>query len=172
MTRACAMAAGTRIEVRELFFNTPARLKFLKTLATEQGAIAESFQRARAGQSSRSRFASTADGRVVFDLPRANSVLERVRQVFGAKLATKMLAVRRSSARAFARSGLAAIEPGIVRDGEDDFHLRQRPRGARPDADSRSRAGVPDADPARTPSGGGAVRRYAATKTSTSTCIR
>ncbi len=49
--RACGMAAGTRIEVRELFFNTPARLKFMKTMATEQGAIAEVVQRARTGES-------------------------------------------------------------------------------------------------------------------------
>src|ERR1700687_3603394 len=90
-TRACAIAAGTRIEVRQLFFNTPARLKFLKTLPTEQGAIAESFQRV-ALANHHIAFRLSADGRVVFDLPRANSVLERFRQVFGPKIATKMLA--------------------------------------------------------------------------------
>ena len=90
-TRTCAIAAGTRIEVRQLFFNTPARLKFLKTLATEQGAIAESFQRV-ALANHHIAFRLTSDGRVVFDLPRANSVLERFRQVFGSKIATKMLA--------------------------------------------------------------------------------
>ncbi|MGH7924993.1 MAG: DNA mismatch repair endonuclease MutL, partial [Candidatus Binatus sp.] len=90
-TRTCAMAAGTRIEVRQLFFNTPARLKFLKTIATEQGAIAESFQRV-ALANHHVAFRLSADGRTVFDLPRANSVLERFRQVFGPKIASKMLA--------------------------------------------------------------------------------
>jgi len=90
-TRTCAIAAGTRIEVRQLFFNTPARLKFLKTLATEQGAIAESFQRV-ALANHHIAFRLTSDGRVVFDLPRANSVLERFRQVFGSKIAARMLA--------------------------------------------------------------------------------
>jgi DNA mismatch repair protein MutL len=90
-TRTCAIAAGTRIEVRQLFFNTPARLKFLKTLATEQGAIAESFQRV-ALANHHIAFRLSADGRTIFDLPRANSVLERFRQVFGPKIAAKMLA--------------------------------------------------------------------------------
>src|SRR5271154_484973 len=89
-TRACAIAAGTRIEVRQLFFNTPARLKFLKTLATEQGAIADSFQRV-ALANHHVAFRLTADGRTLFDLPRANSSLERFRQLFGAKIASKML---------------------------------------------------------------------------------
>jgi DNA mismatch repair protein MutL len=90
-TRTCAMAAGTRIEVRRLFFNTPARLKFLKTLATEQGAIADAFQRI-ALASHQVAFRLTADGRTIFDLPRANSALERFRQVFGPKIASRMLA--------------------------------------------------------------------------------
>src|SRR5229473_3253553 len=90
-TRACAIAAGTRIEVRQLFFNTPARLKFLKTLATEQGAIAESFQRV-AMANHNVAFKLVADGRTVFELPRATSALERIRQMYGPKLASKMLA--------------------------------------------------------------------------------
>jgi DNA mismatch repair protein MutL len=90
-TRTCAMAAGTRIEVRRLFFNTPARLKFLKTIATEQGAIAEAFQRI-ALASNNIAFSLTADGRTIFDLPRANSMLERFRQVFGPRIASRMLA--------------------------------------------------------------------------------
>ena len=90
-TRTCAMAAGTRIEVRGLFFNTPARLKFLKTVATEQGAIAEAFQRI-ALANHHVAFRLTADGRPIFDLPRANSVLERFRQVFGPRIASRMLA--------------------------------------------------------------------------------
>ncbi len=88
--RACGMAVGTRIEVRELFFNTPARLKFMKTVATEQGAIAEVVQRLALANHSIA-FSLAADGRQLFSFPRATSALERVRQAFGGKLATQML---------------------------------------------------------------------------------
>src|ERR1019366_9182188 len=90
-TRTCAMAAGTRIEVRQLFFSSRARLKLMKTLATEQGAIAEAFQRI-ALASHQIAFRLTADGRTIFDFPRANSALERLRQVFGPRIASRMLA--------------------------------------------------------------------------------
>lgn len=88
--RDSAAAQGTQIDVRDLFFNTPARLKFLKTVATEQGAIAEAIQRV-ALANHRVAFSLNADGRVMFDLTRAASPLERVRQLFGAKLADRML---------------------------------------------------------------------------------
>ncbi len=90
-TRECAIAAGTQIDLRDLFFNTPARLKFLKTVPTEQGAVAEAIQRL-ALQNYRIAFTLSADGRVLFDLPRAASLLERVRQILGPKLAAQMLA--------------------------------------------------------------------------------
>jgi len=107
LARECAAAPGTRIEVRELFFNTPARLKFLKTVATEQGAAAETIARL-AIANWRVALKLVAEGRVVYDLPRAVSPLERMRQLHGAKLASRMLAFdsERASARVF---GLAAI---------------------------------------------------------------
>jgi len=90
-TRDCAIAPGTQIDVRDLFFNTPARLKFLKTVPTEQGAVAEALQRL-ALMNHRVAFTLSADGRTIFDLPRAASMLERVRQILGPKLAAQMLA--------------------------------------------------------------------------------
>src|SRR5215510_14770368 len=43
--RAWNGAAGTRIEVRHLFYNTPVRRKFLRTTATELGHVSEQFTR-------------------------------------------------------------------------------------------------------------------------------
>ena len=40
-----AHSAGTRVEVRDLFYATPARLKFLKAPRTEQAHVAEALQR-------------------------------------------------------------------------------------------------------------------------------
>jgi DNA mismatch repair protein MutL len=107
LTRECAAAPGTRIEVRELFFNTPARLKFLKTLATEQGAAAEVIARLAIAHW-RVAFRLAAEGRAVYDLSRAASVLERMRQLHGAKVASRMLHFdsQRAGARVF---GLATI---------------------------------------------------------------
>jgi DNA mismatch repair protein MutL len=103
---ACAMAPGTRIEVRELFFNTPARLKFLKTVATEQGAAAAAIQRL-ALANYRVAFNLSAEGRELIAAPRAAGALERMRQLWGPKIAERMLAFdyRNGAGRAW---GLAA----------------------------------------------------------------
>jgi DNA mismatch repair protein MutL len=88
----CAMAPGTRIEARDLFFNTPARLKFLKSVNAEQSAAIEVVQRLALGCAGVA-FEMRVDGRQVLDLPPAAGLLERFRQLYGAKLASQVLAV-------------------------------------------------------------------------------
>ena len=41
----CGCSPGTTVEVRNLFFNTPVRRKFLRTTQTEMGHITEAFTR-------------------------------------------------------------------------------------------------------------------------------
>jgi DNA mismatch repair protein MutL len=110
--RECALAAGTRVEVRDLFFNTPARLKFLKTVATEQAAVGDAFLRL-ALANWRVAFRLDADGRPLFDLPRAKTLLERARQLFGAKLADGMLP--------FDLRGVAARAVGLAATSQESF---------------------------------------------------
>ncbi len=88
--RACAMAAGTRVEARGLFFNTPARLKFMKTPAAEQGAAAGVVQRIALANRAVA-FTFRADGRELFTAARARSPVERARQLFGPDLAARLL---------------------------------------------------------------------------------
>ncbi|WP_245632740.1 DNA mismatch repair endonuclease MutL [Alicyclobacillus kakegawensis] len=70
------MAPGTRIEVRDLFFNTPARLKYLRAVATEQARCLEVVHRAALGRPDVA-FRFEAAGRLVFQTP-GNGRLEEV----------------------------------------------------------------------------------------------
>ena len=77
----CA-AAGTSIEVRELFFNTPARRKFLKSEATENYHIIDTVTR-EALSHPHLMFVLRMDGSEVFSLPVASSLRERLLQLYG-----------------------------------------------------------------------------------------
>ena len=73
---------GTVIEVRELFFNTPARRKFLKTQVTETRHIIDALN-GLALAYPHSGFELTSDGRQLFDYNIADDYKSRVRDVLG-----------------------------------------------------------------------------------------
>lgn len=94
-------AAGTTIEVSSLFFNTPARRKFLKSARVETRRIMDTVSE-YAILYPAIRFDVMVDGKLTLSLPAAEGVRERVAAVVGGALAKEMLAfdVREESYRA------------------------------------------------------------------------
>ncbi len=79
-----APAHGTEIEVRELFFNTPARKKFLKRDATELSHVVDTVTQLALSHPG-IQFRLTVEGQETMNLPRASGLRERIVQVYGAE---------------------------------------------------------------------------------------
>lgn len=104
---------GSELEVTDLFFNTPARLKFLKRETTEAGHCAEALVRLALVRPDVS-FALVSSGRRVRELSRAEKSEERVAELFpdeplavarGAEGGVEVLAVLGPPHRARAGAG-------------------------------------------------------------------
>jgi len=76
---------GTMVTVKQLFFNTPARRKFLKTVSTEMGHIADLVASIALGRPD-ARFRLIHNGKVVKDWSSANNPVDRVADVLGRDL--------------------------------------------------------------------------------------
>jgi len=85
-------APGTQMEVRSLFYNVPARRKFLRTEATEFGHI-EHQVRLQAIAHPEVAFTLVHNDRVCFQLPPATEMLERVRGLVGDEAASNLIEV-------------------------------------------------------------------------------
>jgi DNA mismatch repair protein MutL len=75
-----AQPVGTEVEVRDLFYNTPARRKFLRTEKTEFGHIDTLLKRLALGRFDVA-FSLTHNQRSIFSLPIAEEVKERERRI-------------------------------------------------------------------------------------------
>ncbi len=83
---------GTQIEIRSLFYNVPARRKFLRTENTEYSHV-EQQVRLQAIAHPECRFALVRGERLVFQLPATDQLLERIRGLAGNALAGELLAI-------------------------------------------------------------------------------
>ncbi len=88
---AAAHPVGTTVQVSELFFNTPARRKFLKSESTEYAHCATMLQRLALAHP-QVAFSLKHNGKVVFDYP-IQSLVERVGEIMGAEFQAACLAV-------------------------------------------------------------------------------
>lgn len=85
------MAEGTIIEVRNLFFNTPARLKFLKSTETEAAHVSDHLTRLALSRPD-VRFLYLNDGRIVFRALNGD-LRERVASLLGKTVASGLFPV-------------------------------------------------------------------------------
>ncbi|MFP3869111.1 MAG: DNA mismatch repair endonuclease MutL [Desulfobacteraceae bacterium] len=85
-----AMAVGTQITVAELFYNTPARRKFLRSKQAEQGQILEQLRSFSLGYPE-VHFSLRAQGKVLLTAPAHKGLAERVAAVLGTELAQRLL---------------------------------------------------------------------------------
>ena len=80
--RSAGCPPGTLVEVRDLFCNVPARRKFLRAYATEEGHVRQIFTVHALAHPSIA-FSLTVDGRELYKLAPAANLSDRVRDLFG-----------------------------------------------------------------------------------------
>lgn len=87
-----AMAPGTRVSVHNLFWNVPVRLKFLKAESAETGHVTDQVIRlalSHPGVAVRLE----SDGRTILELPAGETLLTRVRALFGKGLTDSLIPI-------------------------------------------------------------------------------
>ncbi|MCP4189883.1 MAG: DNA mismatch repair endonuclease MutL [Planctomycetaceae bacterium] len=86
----CACSQGTTLEVRNLFFNTPVRRKFMRTTQTELGHASEAFTRIALAYP-QVQFSLQHNQRTLFDLPAVTDWRERIAAIFGSEVADALI---------------------------------------------------------------------------------
>jgi len=111
---------GTSVEVRDLFFNVPARLKFLKTLGTELSQIGEVMAKI-ALANPQTQFELFHEGKLLAHYPVRDDPASRIVEALGKEVAGKMYLFQ-SRNGGVKVSGYAG-DPGLNRPNGRGIHL-------------------------------------------------
>lgn len=90
--RQIGMAVGTDFLVEDLFFNTPARYKYLKTVTTELGQISDIFNRIALAKPEVS-MSLAHNGRVITQTPGNNRLQDTILSIYGRELVDSLLEI-------------------------------------------------------------------------------
>jgi len=106
-------APGTQIEVRSLFYNLPARRKFLRTENTESSHVEHQLHLQAIGHPE-TGFVLINDERLIHQLPPAANLIERIRDLRGSDLAAELLEVADEETGGIRLRGFIG-KPGVSR---------------------------------------------------------
>lgn len=120
-----AAPQGTSLEIGHLFYNMPARLKFLKSPATEFSHIVTALSRQAMAHPS-VRFRLSHNKKPVLDLPASQGVRERAFQLYGNEIAQNL--VEFSGGRDIVQVQGLLSRPGYTRADKtyQDFYVNRR----------------------------------------------
>jgi DNA mismatch repair protein MutL len=107
-----AWPVGTRLEVRDLFYNTPARRKFLKSESTELGHIASLVTHYALAHPDKS-FRLVSLSNEILNVSPVSSLRERVYQVMGAQILEQLVEIAPVERRMTLPAALESEEEGI-----------------------------------------------------------
>src|SRR5271156_1157207 len=113
-----AAAPGTRVEVRDLFFATPARLKFLKTPRTERELAVDMVRRLAMAYPQIAFLVTAEDQRILLRLPATVDRRSRLAALLGRDFAKNSLAIEaeRGGFRLSGLAGLPTLNRALPRD--------------------------------------------------------
>ncbi len=124
--RETAFPRGTSVEVRDLFFNLPARLKFLRSEQAELGLIVR-WTSGIAPAFPQVAFSLSHGPRRILNWTRADGLRERLYQIYGRELVDRLMEVDGSEGQSRIQ-GLASRPPQGRRDkSEQHFFVNRRP---------------------------------------------
>ncbi|HJH32748.1 MAG TPA: DNA mismatch repair endonuclease MutL [Methanosarcinaceae archaeon] len=109
-------AVGTRVIVEDLFYNTPARKKYLKSDRTELAHVTDVVTRYALGNTDIS-FTLTSNGKTILRAPASDGLFDRIIHVLGTDVAKAMIPVSFKSE--WAKVSGFVSQPEITRSGND-----------------------------------------------------
>lgn len=119
-----ATQKGTSISVKNLFYNIPARRKFLKSVQVEMRHINEEFYRIALAHP-RISFTLIHNGNIQYQLPKSNR-LQRISNLFGHKMQTKLVPVKESTDYIKIDGYIGKPENVKLKRGEQYFFVNNR----------------------------------------------
>ena len=111
--KTCGMAPGTTISVEHIFFNTPARLKFMKSVETETGHVGDVVARMAVSRPDVA-FSCTSDGRELLKVQRSD-LQRRLAQVIGKDTSSHLHRIDRTGEQVSVSGFVSG--PSLVRSG-------------------------------------------------------
>ncbi len=121
-------AVGTVMEIKDLFYNIPARLKFLKSAKTEFGYISEFVQTAAIIRPNIS-FELKFNGKTVFKTNSAHEQIITIRELFSQEVASNLKPVLKTDKMSGLKISGFVSSPDYTRASKKDYYtyVNQRP---------------------------------------------